>query len=79
MENEETLVDSVLPLSNLEHFHRSFILCDVLDKRRQSHQEDEIINVYPFVANCTLDIICGKRNFLEMAIIIFKNMTEMLF
>ncbi|EFX88386.1 hypothetical protein DAPPUDRAFT_311388 [Daphnia pulex] len=43
----------------IEVFNKqSLILCDVLDKRRQSQQEDEIINVYPFVANCTLDIIC---------------------
>jgi cytochrome P450 family 4 len=40
---------------------QSLILCDVLDNRRQSHNEDEIINVYPFVANCTLDVMCGKR------------------
>jgi cytochrome P450 family 4 len=58
----------------IEVFNKqSLILCDVLDKRRQSQQEDDIINVYPFVANCTLDIICGKLYFLEMAIILFKN------
>ncbi len=65
----------------IEVFNKqSLILCNVLDKRRKNQQEDEIINVYPFVANCTLDIICGKRYFLEIAIIpLFKNITKCYF
>lgn len=37
---------------------QSRILCDVIDKRLESH---DVLDVYPLFTNCALDIIMGKQ------------------
>lgn len=39
--------------------NESQILCDLLDKRIGNEDEISELNIYPFIANCTLDIMCG--------------------
>lgn len=38
---------------------QSRILVNLLDDKAD---ENEIFNVYPYITNCTLDIICGELN-----------------
>ncbi|XP_057376934.1 cytochrome P450 4C1-like [Daphnia carinata] len=38
--------------------NESQILCDLLDKRIGNGDEIAELNIYPFIANCTLDIVC---------------------
>lgn len=38
----------------------SLVLSKVLKKQLESQEEDQEIDIYPLVADCTLDIICGK-------------------